>query len=154
MRGVRIAEPDESPYDHNHGRGECQLPARKQGAHVPAVQGLKLALHSGRRVGLGDVALGLARLEILNGQRRRLAVAPRHLVHDAHGLIVATFPHVILGRLEDGEKEEARREHEQRKSAHRDHKVAPAHVVFARADGGCFLAGMVSEELDVLIDFA
>ena len=109
------------------------------------VDGGQLAAQGGGGGGVGDIAGGLARLEVLERQGGGGAVAARDLVHDAHGLVVAALAHEVLGRLVDGEEHEADEEHQHCDAPHGDHKVAPPEVGGPRAHRA-LLARVVAQQ--------
>jgi len=47
-----------------------------------------------------------------------LPVAARHFMDDSDSFFVVAFAHEELGRLKDGEEDEAEEEHDQRHAAH------------------------------------
>ena len=138
-------EPDEGPDEHDERCGEGQFGRGEERPDVRQIDLLELALQHRGCVG-GLLTLLVEHLQIGEGEVAALPVPPRDFMHDPHRVCVFSSSHQELGRLEQGEEEEAAEEHDHRHPAHGDHEVPPPEVLGLGARLRLLLTGMVAQQ--------
>lgn len=132
----RIAQPYEGPDGHNHSRAEGKLLGREQSSNMCEIELLEVPLDGSRSICALSPAVpkNVTGFQVLDSQRRCLAVDSGHLMHDPYGFVVMSLAHVEFRRLVDGEQNESNEKHHHGNASHRDHEVSPAHVLGSCAD--------------------